>query len=95
MAKKAFPPGRPLPEPYTVTLWATTDANDSRIDRLPFIMATCKISRDGLYNSPSTEFIHTPCLWDTGAQTCVVLTSRLNHQVTQGQNEGFAVMDIW
>ena len=95
MTKEAFPPGKPLPDPYT-SVWLTARSDDSAVNKLPFITATCTVKPldDDSDTPPSNIFSDVLCLWDTGAQTSYVLSSLLSSEVRQGGESGTALMDI-
>ena len=42
MTKEAFPPGKPPPDPYT-SVWLTARSDDSAVNKLPFVTATCTV----------------------------------------------------
>jgi len=86
MTEEAFPPGKPLPDPYTAT-WLTARSDDSVVNKLPFVTATCTVKPlDDDSNPPANVFNDVLCLWDTGAQTSFVLSSLLSPEVREGQN---------
>jgi len=57
MTKEAFPPGKPLPDPYT-SLWLTARSDDTAVNKLSFNTATCTIKPldDDSDTPPSTIF---------------------------------------
>ncbi|KAF8802287.1 hypothetical protein BYT27DRAFT_7308284 [Phlegmacium glaucopus] len=91
LTRQTFPDGR-VPDPFTN--WLSL-SQDGAADRLPFIWALCIVitSTTG-HNSKQSVFENVWCLWDTGAQTSIILTSLLDPAVRNNQDEGFAIMDI-
>jgi len=95
MTEEAFPPGKPLPDPYTY-IWMTARSDDTAVNKLPFITATCTVTplNDNSESPPKNVFDSVLCLWDTGAQISFVLASQLSGEVKEGKTEGTAMMDV-
>jgi len=94
LAEQTFPDGK-APDPYTsVWLWSLQDA---AINKLPFITASRIVVSSATAKSPNmpqTVFEDIMCLWDSGAQTSYIVTSRLHASVRDNKTEGSAIMDI-
>ena len=69
-------------------------ANENPRFPMPFVRADLAIKPYDEDDDSLTDIYDTWCLWDTGAQTLMILSQMLSEEVRGGQKEGYASLVI-
>jgi hypothetical protein len=88
LTKATFPDLR-VPTPFV-----SVRANENPWFPMPFVRADLAIKPYDGDDDSLTDIYDTWCLWDTGAQTSMILSQVLSEEVRGGQEEGYASLVI-
>jgi len=88
LTKAAFPDLR-VPTPFVFVR-----ANEISPFPMPFVRASLVIEPYDKDDDSCTDIFDTWCLWDTGAQSSMILSRMLSKEVKGGEEEGYASLVI-
>ncbi|KIM69224.1 hypothetical protein SCLCIDRAFT_6912 [Scleroderma citrinum Foug A] len=89
LTKAAFPDHR-VPTPFV-----SIRANEISPFPMPFVRAGLVIKPYDEDNDFSTDIFDTWYLWDTGAQSSMILSRMLSKEVKGGEEEGYTSLVFW